>query len=521
MAVNIHNLIAAISPDVYCKPGVKEEVKKILAEKGYTPKAYLEAAKEAKAKDQEPLDLYDITRMLAPAALLGIKSPSQKNMLVYDTFNEGAEAIYFWILDKMTLEGYKGSEKLVDNFVASPGSGHFSEMGAKATKMQEEAMKMLGAANQVIKSILNIIYDLKEFRLRLEVYDDYKGKNPAKKAAALLSLKQVWMDTVDIKKGTTALKGLVQQFDYVTIIDAFMATQSLDEVIKPVDKGGLDLNERVRRILQQRVQEFYRWIDESERELRKRFEIEKIYLKSQVNTVKLYARWAKPYLRWARKLEQNANEKAEVVTTFNSSVMELVVMGLVPYKPDQDIKNGDLPAVLEKAKTREYTGIALIEYRFRSSPERGQQGGYGFRGRSEINFTSYGLNNEELDMFRKAIAEDDFGDVLAMVEGATSESLDVLADDISEFLDESPQKPKSKSEKKKESSKEESAFSSLLNIFSAEKPKLGKNAKIIAPDTFLEKYLRSCSIVNGRRRTYRIYDHYKKSKGYPTFPFYN
>jgi len=34
-------------------------------------------------------------------------------------------------------------DKLVDNFVAAPGSGQFSEIGQKATKMQEEAMKLL------------------------------------------------------------------------------------------------------------------------------------------------------------------------------------------------------------------------------------------------------------------------------------------------------------------------------------------------------------------------------------------
>lgn len=519
MAVNIHNLIAAISPEVYCDPMNIDEVKKVVAEKGYTPSAYLAAAAVSKPLEQQPMDLYDTPRMLSATSLLGIKAPSQKNLIIYEALNEGAEPIYFWILDKMSLEGYKSSEKLVDNFVSSPGSGHFSEMGAKATKMQEEAMKMLGAANNVLKSILNIIYDLKEFKLRLEIYDDYlKSKDPAKKNSAFLSLKQIWMDTVDIKRGTTALKGLVQQFDYVTIIDAFMAVNSLEEVTKPSDQGGLDLNERVRRILQQRVQEFFRWITESERELRKRFEVEKIYLRSQVNTVKLYARWAKPYLRWARKLEQNANEKAEVVTAFNTSVMELIVMGLVSHNIHQDVADGALPPAVENKEIRPYSAIVLLEYRFRSVPERTANQGYGFRGRVELVFTSYALNKDELDMFKKALAKDDFGDVMAMVEGATTESLEVLASDLDEFLEDNP---KSKDAKKEEKKSGDAGFTSLLNIFQDEKPKLAKGAKIIPPDSFLEQYVRSQTAITARRRCYRLYDHYKKSKGWPAFPFYN
>src|SRR3989344_4287448 len=103
----------------------------------------------------------------------------------------------------------------------------------KATKMQEEAMKMMGAANQVIKSILNILYDLKEFKLRLETYEMYRQKDkPLDRRAALLSLKQIWMDTVDTKKGNSAILMLARNFDYVTLIDAFMSAESIGDVTK-------------------------------------------------------------------------------------------------------------------------------------------------------------------------------------------------------------------------------------------------------------------------------------------------
>ena len=79
--------------------------------------------------------------------------------LVHDAPTAQVEPIYFWLLDFLGqfVEGKDGSlEKVSDNFTSSPGSGHFSELGAKTTRMQEEGMKILGAINQVVKSILNL-----------------------------------------------------------------------------------------------------------------------------------------------------------------------------------------------------------------------------------------------------------------------------------------------------------------------------------------------------------------------------
>ena len=508
MAVNIHNLIAAVSPDVFCDSAVKDEVKKIAKEKGY-----LAAAEKATPREYAFMDLIDIEQKNA-ADSPGLKAPIEKHLLIYDSFGESLEPIYFWIIDKMN-DLYKKTDKLVDNFISSAGSGHFSETGMKQTKMQEEGMKMLGAANQVIKSILNIIYDLKEFKLRLAIYDDYRSGDKVNKEAALLSLKQIWMDTVDMKKGNSAIAMLVRNFDYVTLYDAFMAANSVEQVTNTPEKGGLDLNERVRRIAQQRVSEFFRWIDESERELRKRFEIERIYLKSQVNTVKLYARWAKPYLRAARQLEQNASPTASLVTSFNTALFELTILGESDYKPQDDVAKGDLPKIFLTAQQRKYAPIMIVEFRFRSSPERSQQG-YGFRGRADVTFTSYALNEEEIAILRKEIEKDDIGDVFKLIEGATQESLNQLADDLTEFINE-------KDEKKKEGKTQEETnpFSALFSLFKKEDKKDMKKEGPPASDNRFEKIIRSQAIIAARKKCYLVYDLYKKAHAMPTMPDYS
>ena len=193
---NIHSLIAAIRPDPFCEKSVRSEVKEIVKEelaKG-NPKAYLEAAKIAKPTKSEILVYDKDAARKKPLAKFGYKIPIANHKIEYDSTGEGLEPIYFWLVDFMGRVGYEKIEKVIDNFASSPGSGHFGEMGMKATRVQEEAMKMLGAVNQVIKSILNLVYDLKEMKLLLKNYEDAHSPDSEMKKAARLSLKQRWMD---------------------------------------------------------------------------------------------------------------------------------------------------------------------------------------------------------------------------------------------------------------------------------------------------------------------------------------
>ncbi len=513
MAIDIHKLIAAINPDLYCDTSVKSEVKKILKENldKKDARAYLKAAEKAKAKEPQEMDFSEVYYKGA-MNLVGIKNPIERHQLIYDTSSQSLEPTYFWINDNLKIE-YEDVEKLIDTFISSPGSGFFSEMGGKSTRMQEEAMKIFGAANTVIKSILNIIYDLKEFQLRLEPYNDLESKEEDKKTAAMLSLKQIWMDTVDYpRRQTTSLKGLAQQFEYVTLIDAFMKSNTLEDVNK------LDLNDRVKRILLQRMAEFLKWIELSKAELKKRFEIEKIYLRSQVNTVKLYARWAKPYLRAARQLEQNATPTSDVVTSFNTTVFEVTLLAKGEYELENDVKKGELPKVFMKAKVREYFPIGIVEIKFRSIPERMQQGGYGFRGRADITFTSYSLNEDELKVLRDQLSKDDIDDMMKLVEGATDESLAQIQIDIDEFL-----KDKEEEKKKKEEERireDINPFTALFSFFKSEKKDKKRDPvkEGIKPDSSIEKVIRSQAALQSRKITRKIYDGFKKINNMPTMP---
>src|SRR3989344_487935 len=205
MAVDIKKLIAAINPDIYCDNTYDDEgrkkseiVKKIAKEEGF-----LKAAEKAELRASDYLDAIDLRFAKNAFSFTGLKEPIEQHKITYDSFSQSLEPIYFWILDYVNKEFEGSAEKLIDNFISSPGSGHFAEMSRRATVLREEATKQLGTVNTVIRSILNIIYDLKEFKLRLAHYDTLRSENKNIKESAILALKQIWLDAVDIKRQNT------------------------------------------------------------------------------------------------------------------------------------------------------------------------------------------------------------------------------------------------------------------------------------------------------------------------------
>ncbi len=524
MVVDPKKLIAAIVPDVYCSEKTREEVKKIVKdglEKGEKD-VYLKAAEKAELVETDFMDFDKVVS--SPFKNLGIKNPVEQHTLVYETSSQALEQVYFWLHDYLYNKAEYGSaDKIIDNFISAPGSAHFSEMGLKASKMQEEGMKILALANQLIRSILNLVYDLKEMKLRLQVYDDFKDKKDSLKSeAAYISLKQIWLDQVDAKRGNTSIKGLAisgtNQPSFVMLIDSFMVVKSLEDIDKR-EKNN-EFNERISRLLKQRFSEFERWLKESDRELRKRFEIEKSYLKSQVNSIKLYAHWAKPYLKAAAQLEQRAKATSALVNMFNTSLFELALLGIGDYKVDIDVARKELPKSFKGSNKKKLTYTVLVELKFRSIPERFQQGGYGFRGNAEVIFTGFALSADEQRILKDQLDYDDFKDVYSLIEGTTEGSLAQLQSDIDEFLAEK------KEEKKSEESGETNPFSALISIFTdaaklfkkEEKKEEEKEKSLkIEPDSDMEKVMRSQCGVEARRRCRKFYDSFKKTNNSPAF----
>jgi hypothetical protein len=443
-------------------------------------------------------------------------SPEASHGLVYDSSSETLEPLYFFILDLMNSLGL-APEKLIDNFSSTAGSGHFAELGQRATIMQQQATKILGDVNTVFRSVLNIIYDLKEFRMRLQHYDGLKSKNKDEQEASLLSLKQIWMDKVDIAKGNSSIKAMaLGQSGYQTLIDAFLFSKDEKDV------ENLDLNDRVKRILKPRIRDFIIWTQESERELKKRYELEKTYLKSQVNSLKLYSRWARPYLKAASDLEsKDRNREPALVKIFNTIILELTLLGKNKLELADEAAKGNLPKDFSKPRflrsiKRNYYSCILVDFNFRGIPQRiSQQAHYAFGGKAEVTFKAYSLNDDELNKLNEELDKSEMSDVLGLVEGTTKDSLGQLEEEINFFLEE-----KEEDEKKKPRD-ESNPFLALIGRYESSENKPAKTKKqeiIVSRDSWVEEtHLRPLAAENAKAKVFDMFDTYKKSHGMASY----
>lgn len=449
----------------------------------------------------------------------GKLKPEIKYNLIYDSPAETLEPIYFWFLNFMHLRGWK-VEKLVDNFASSPGSGHFSELGLKKSQMQDQASKVMATINSILRSVLNLIYDLKEFKIRLSHYDAANSKDKNESEVGILALKQIWMDKVDIQRGQGSINAMSSgNLQFVTLRDAFLTARS------PKDVDNIDLNERVKRILKPRVQEFFEWAKRSEQELRKRFEIEKTYLKSQVESLKLQSRWAKPYLKAAEKLAQNEElaDDAALVTAFNTVLLQLSLMVTSPINVEGETiysRHGGrtLPEEFAKMskKLRTYYSVVIIDFRFTGIPSKSGQH-YVFGGKADLEFKSYSLNQDEMDLLKEELGNSDLYSALKLVQGMTDDSLQELKFDLDEFMGDKEKKEEdvnpflalfgfSKKEKKSEEDKKKEKLEILKN-------------KGVKKDSYRESYIRNLAIAQGMDNAFFVYDIYKKNHGMAAFPY--
>ncbi|MFC1685995.1 hypothetical protein ACFLZZ_03160 [Nanoarchaeota archaeon] len=447
--------------------------------------------------------------------------PIWENKISYDTTTGMLEPIYFWIID--FLGGYE-QEKLIDNFTATPGSSYFADLGQRATRMQEEGMKILGLVNGVIKSVINILYDLRDFDLRLEKYDETNSEDPQIREQGILGLKEVWMNKVDAQRGMGSVNNMAHQYGFTLLRPAFMAAKSAKAV------GDMDLNKMVKSVLTPRVAEFYTWAKFSETELRKRYKVQRTYLKNQVDTLKLYSRWVTPYLKAAEQLRMKDNKEPSLVSVFTSMILELTIMAKNKVDVVGSAKSKSLPPYFAKiAKNlRGFYEIILVDFKFRTYPT--QQAPHA--GKVEVTFRAYALNEDELILLKRLREDEELSGLLSMSETAVTASLGELMEDIEKYTKEDQEK------KKEEKGLFEEVFEDLTkpfkkktreNILKERKTKEKEekvNAKAreetiikegVKEDNYEEGVVREFGEINAAEFTFKTYDIFKKSQGMASF----
>jgi len=391
--------------------------------------------------------------------------------LIYDAFGEAMEPTYYWILDFIRdALGYK-VEKTSDFFAASEASGYYGEMGQRRTALETriagggQAPGLFGTINMIIKSIINLLYDLKTFDLRLKHYDDIKARDPSVRQSAFEALKGTWLNEVDKTKGNAAIDMLAQQLNFITLRDSFMVvpvqewyiptadTKKISEIkekaVKYVEK--MDLTDVVIRILKPRVKEFVDWVYLSEKELRMRRNVERTYLKAQDSALKAYTKWARPYLIATQKLipaeyTELLEEHKElgigpeaIPSPFHAMWFYLELMANKPA--DIELVRpgvGVYKKLSEELKddSNQPLSILNIRFAFRGSPQT-MRGAKGEAipintGRLFVKFSGYVMQKKHLDLLTKR--QD--AEVLNFIDTMTKDTLEAMADDLDKYLKE-------------------------------------------------------------------------------------
>jgi len=294
--------------------------------------------------------------------------------------------------------------------------------------------------------------------------------------------------------------------------DAFMAAKSIQNV------DSMQLTDRVKRILHGKVDEYFRWKEASYNELKNRERLQLAYLKSQVNALKLYASWIRPYLVAAKRLQMkpHSSKKPEMVSSFNVLAIEL---GLVGFKPVEFRK------MKETSDGRKAYSVIKANFEFRSSPTQQytekRQPYFVQKGKFIITFEGYALTEEELETLKS----EDLDEVQEYIEGMLDTSLDVLRDDIDKFMAklenivEEEAKPTTKpiGERIRESIK--SQFKPLTEFFGGSEEKKAstkdkkKNKRQTSQGNYEFRGLMAQAKSSAKDETWKVMEIYKKDHG--------
>jgi hypothetical protein len=222
---------------------------------------------------------------------------------------------YFSVMQMFATIGYRPI-RIAESVDPSALSSLMNMVLEKKKNLEDRVMQLLGSINTVLKSLIAMIYELKELDRNIYFYDELKDTNKEKAEAAELALKRVFLDTVDSRKGGASLSALSRSPTqgqggpgFIDIMSVFYQVKSLKEV------SQIDRNEQYKNILKNRYIEYEKWKEINGNDLKSRKSILLQYLKSQMGSFNLYVDWCSTYLSLLSKMGFNTATNAQQYMT--------------------------------------------------------------------------------------------------------------------------------------------------------------------------------------------------------------
>lgn len=404
------------------------------------------------------------------ADLEGVKKQVEYNLEIEEP-GSGVESFYFWILRFLSERspsglGFKEIKKIKDIYSASETSAYFGNVEQRKGLQQDKVTQYLGLLGQMSKSLFQIIRELRILEERRGYYEDSKKEGQTADNAEL-ALKSIWVDLVEGgAKNPASVIGLASNVGFVILPDLFFKIhpKKREQIPSYVDALKDDgINAKVREVLTRKLEQYMRWKETTDKELEQRWNFILKYLRQQYNSMKLYISWVRPYLRNLKKLQMNQEERPEIVTAFETTVIELELLA----KMQSDNEHPDRPFPCIRV-CFEYIAIPQMAY------QKDYQRGAIHTGMSKIKIQGYAMSDNDVKKYMEKQDQEDL-DLLASV----NSSMDALKDDLKKFLKLAGEKFPEDEEKKEEEKigMLKALFTPFTSIFKGFKEMFGKSEK--------------------------------------------
>jgi hypothetical protein len=424
-------------------------------------------------------DEMEMTRGQEPQPLKNFPKPEHKMRLVYQSFNQSVEEVYFWLLSSIRDDfGLHDVKKITDVFTASEQSAFWGQAQQRMSIQQGQVSNYLATIGKLTKELFQIVREMRILDERLDLYTACNKAIEAKASvherklsrSAEVVLRSYWVDLKDGGvKAPGSVYGLASTLGYTALPDLFFAAPPMrsNEVDKYVD--SLKFNVKLKDVLRRKLKAYIVWKEHTFKEITNRRNFTLKFLRQHYNSIQLYIDWVKPYLRNVKRLSQNFERtmSEDLIGAFEGSFTEIEI-------------------ICRRKINDNYHAVVVLNLLFRTQPHMDyHQEGYQHKGpvhigRSEFTLRGYAWTDEEFDNY-VSLRDAETMDMLGDIDKSLKDSIDALGDDLRNYLKESgekfPEDIKKEEEKKKAAKKHleqmKGAAEPFLAIFGGFKEILG------------------------------------------------
>jgi hypothetical protein len=348
--------------------------------------------------------------------------PTKRYRMIYEAFDMSLESLYYWTLNHLREDqGFPDVHKITDIFSASENSSMFGQQAQRKQIQEDRASNYLQGISELVKTLFQIVRELRVIDQRLEIYEKQDESQTADK-----TLKGIYADFAENQGQQTqpgSIYQLANQVGYAVLPDLFFNTwvTEKDEIDDVVDDA--DFNEQVKNIVKRKLYQYLNWKEKTYDELTQRRKFQIRYLRQHYTVIKQYIGWVKPYLKHIRRLQMNedALDEPDLITSFETSSSEIEILGVKPNPGNT------------------HNSCVLLTYQYNTRPvmqyQQERHQGPSHVGKCMMTIRTYAWTDAEVEQYKR-MRQDQELELLGMVDDKLGSAMDMLGDELEQYLQE-------------------------------------------------------------------------------------